>query len=195
MAEDVATPLLTVPDIQASSSPDVFQGVAATSVGSIFFPDTILSVAVTVAFSHLGQLKEQPIVIDSFPETGFNPAPFQGSASVTLNGEAKLTPLPSGMPATGSAGVQGEVAFSYKYSPAYASVTSGFASAHAFWIFKRTQDRYPVGEIPLKLLVAVPKSNQRRNLSLDFDVAARFSGSWWREGMTIASFTSSVRLP
>lgn len=157
-----------------------------------FIPD---AVDITLAFSGLSQLKQQPIVIDSFPETGFNPGAFQGSASVTLTSEAKFAPLPIETLGKVAAGAQINAGLAYKYAPAYANVVSGFGSAHAFWQFKRTQDKYPVGEIPIKLLIALPKSYTKRALSMDFDVRTRFSGAWWKTGLTVATFTSVVTLP
>lgn len=237
MAEGVAVPMLTVPDLQTSASPSVFEGVEGGSAGAIYFPDTILSfsvesaegdgqkiidqwskshrfiimpikisvapkdgfipeaVDVTASFSGIGQLKQQPIVIDSFPATGFNPSAFQGDASLKLNGEAKFAPVPTGTPVSAGAGAEGTVGLSYKYAPAYANVVSGFASGHAFWQFHRTQEKYPIGEIPMKLLVAVPKSYAKPALIITFDVKARFSGSWWKNGLTMATFVSSVTLP
>ena len=83
----------------------------------------------------------------------------------------------------------------FDYTPAYANVTSGFASGHAFWQYERTQDQYPVGEIPMKLLVAVPNTYREKELTLRFDVRVRFSRSWWKRGMAVASYPTVVALP
>lgn len=235
MANQVSVPMLTATDIQASVAPEIFQGVSETSVGAIFFPETILTVLIdrlegegekiiqqwskshafvlvpfsigirpaedripervefTAAFSGLGELGRQPIVIDTFPETGFKPSAFKGSAELKVNAEGKFEPLPIGTRA--SAGANVDASLSYTYSPAYANVVSGFASAHAFWQFSRTQSDYPIGEIPVKLLLAVPKSFSEATMTVDFDVKARFSGDWWSGGQVVAAYSSLLLLP
>lgn len=149
-------------------------------------------VDVTAAFGGLGKLTRQPIIIDSFPRTGFKPASFSGSGEVRIASGVQFE-LVTGGPA--KAGVEANAAFKFNYAPAYADIISGFASAHAFWQFSRTQEQYPVGAIPMKLLVVIPQTFKSDSLTLNFDVKVRFSGSWWTRGRAIASFKTIVRLP
>lgn len=146
---------------------------------------------VAAGFTGLGQLTNQPIILDTFPKTGFKPGAVTGSGEVKIDGNLQIKPLPTGT----SVGAQANAALKFNYTPAYANVISGFASGHAFWQYERTQDQYPVGEIPMKLLIAVPNTYSEKELILRFDVRARFSRKWWVRGMAVASYPTVVALP
>ena len=154
-------------------------------------------VNVVSAFSGIGELSRQPIIIDLFPKTGFKPANFSGSGEVRVSSGVQLEPMPlPNVPAvTAKAGLETNAAFKFNYAPAYANIISGFASGNAFWRFTRTQDNYPVGEIPMKLLIALPQTVGSDSVILKFDITAAFSGPWWRTGKVIASFQTVIRVP
>jgi hypothetical protein len=148
------------------------------------------SLTLTVTFPGVGALTKQPIIIDCFPKTGFSAAPFSGSADLKLTGDLKFAPNPAG-----SAGTSAEAAMSYKYAPNYANVVSGNGSGSAFWQFTRTQAKYPVGELPLKLVVAVPNQMVIPGMNLTADVKLVYSGSWWTTGTSVGSFRAHVSYP
>lgn len=148
------------------------------------------SVDVTLAFADAGDLTRQPIVLDVFPSNGFKKAPFEGSASVAVTAKGGLEPS-----SAAGAAAEAKAGFSYTYAPAYADVASGFGSASAFWRFNRTQDAYPIGEIPMKMLIAAPRALKERALVANFDVRAAFSGWFFSGGAATASFTTAMILP
>lgn len=143
-------------------------------------------VEVSLSLDGGGDLTQSPIITGIFPPNGFRKSAFQGEASLGISAGGELVE---------SLGGKAEIGLSYSYAPAYASVFSGFATAHAFWQFSRTQDSYPVGDIPLKLLLVVPKGMQGQELIADFDVKVQFSGGLFARGAIAAHFTSVFALP
>ncbi len=143
-------------------------------------------VDVALSLAEPQDLALQPIVIDVFPPNGFKKAAFQGSAGLEIGAGGSFQ---------GAATAKANAAFNYTYAPAYANVFSGFGSTHAFWQFNRAQDSYPIGNIPLKLLVVVPRKLQEPELIGDFDVAVNFGGSFWSGDSVRAQFTTLVSLP
>lgn len=143
-------------------------------------------VDVALSLAELRDLALQPIFIDVFPPNGFKRAAFQGSLGLEVSGSGNFRSIAS---------AQGNAAFNYTYAPAYANVFSGFGSTHAFWQFRRTQDSYPVGDIPMKLLVIVPRKLPDTELIGDFDVAVDFGGSFFSGGSVTARFKALVSLP
>jgi hypothetical protein len=148
------------------------------------------SFSLTVTFPGIGALTRQPIVIDCFPKTGFDAAAFSGSAELKLDGDLKFAPGP-----VGSVGSSVNAALAYKYAPNYANVVSGNGSGSAFWQFTRTQTNYPVGELSLKLVVAVPIQMVTAGMNMTADARIGYSGRWWATGTTITSFRSHVSYP
>lgn len=158
----------------------------APAPGSV--PDRV---DVALAFAGLGQLNRQPLVIDTFPKTGFAPAPFSGKAEVKVGADMKFEA--AGV-ATPSAGV--DASLSYSYAPAYANVIAGYGSGSAFWQFVRTQDKYPVGNIPMKLVIAVPKAAAAQPLTASVDARVEYPGGWFSgKGLSVASFRMRIALP
>jgi hypothetical protein len=148
-------------------------------------------VDISLAFPSLGQLNRQPLVIDTFPKTGFALAPFSGKAEVKVGADLKFV---AAAPVTPTAGANASL--SYSYAPAYANVIAGYGSGSAFWQFMRTQDKYPVGDIPMKVIVAVPKSAATQALTLSVDTRVEYPGGWLsRRGLSIASFRMRVAMP
>lgn len=148
------------------------------------------SLSLTVTFPGVGALTKQPIVIDCFPKTGFDAAAFSGSAELKLDSDLKFSPGP-----VGSVGSSANAALTYKYAPNYANVVSGNGSGSAFWQFTRTQANYPVGELSLKLVVAVPVQMVAAGMNMAADARIDYSGRWWTTGTTITSFRSHVSYP
>lgn len=146
-------------------------------------------VDVLLAFEDLGDFRRQPIINDVFPPNGFKRSPFQGEASLKVSSQGGFIHA-SGVGAEAEAAVE----FSYSYTPAYANVVSGSASGHAFWQFSRTQDSYPIGNIPMKLLLIVPRAYEEPQLVAHFDVDVNFDGNFFTGGSVTASFSSIVVL-
>jgi len=96
-----------------------------------------------------------------------------------------------------TAGATTNASLAYKYAPSYANVVSGYGSGSAFWQFIRTQDTYPVGDIPLKLVVAVPKGRPAgQPLIVTMDVRVEYAGGWVKpKGLSIASLRTRINLP
>jgi hypothetical protein len=147
------------------------------------------SVIVNAAFRNTGQLPKQPIIIDIFPATGFKQQPFQGSASLGVGADLKFAGT---LPANANASV--EAALKYTYAPAFANVQSGYASSGSFWQFVATQAEQPVGQLPLKLTVGIPRTMTASSLSLAVDVTVNFGSSWWGDEIR-TSFLTEVLLP
>lgn len=143
-------------------------------------------VDVSLALDSGGDLSQSPLITGIFPPNGFRKSAFQGEASLGVSAGGELVE---------GVGGEAKLGLSYSYAPAYASVFSGFASAHAFWQFSRTQDSYPVGDIPMKLLLVLPKAVQSRELIADFDVKVQFTGGIFARGAIVARFTSVFVLP
>jgi len=143
-------------------------------------------VDVTLALESSTSLNKQPALIDVFPPNGFHRAPFEGKAGLEVGAEGTLTK---------AASAKANFAFSYTYSPAYANVVSGIGSTHAFWQYRRTQDNYPVGEIPMKLLMVVPRNYKSAEIIGYFDVNVDFGGSFFIGKSARAQFTSVIALP
>lgn len=144
------------------------------------------SVDVSLALDGLGDLTRSPVITGIFPPNGFKKSAFQGETNLSVSAGSKLVE-----------GVSAEVGIglSYKYSPAYASVFAGFATTHAFWRFSRTQESYPVGGIPMKLLLVVPKTYDEDEIIGDFDVKVEFGGSIFSRGAIVSNFTTIFALP
>jgi hypothetical protein len=147
------------------------------------------SVVINAAFRNQGDASKQPIIIDVFPTTGFKPGPLTAEASVGVGADLKFT---GAAPASADASLKG--ALSYKYTPSFANVQSGYSSTGCFWQFTATQDQQPVGSLPLKLTVAIPRSFKAPSIALTFDVLASLGGSWFGDDVR-ASFISEVLLP
>ncbi len=146
---------------------------------------------VSVMFPGLGQMDRQPLVIDVFPKTGFKKAAVEGKAEVKLGADLKFAEIG---PVSASGGTNASL--SYTYAPAYANVISGYGSGSAFWQFSRTQDQYPVGDIPIKLIIAVPKSHSSQPLTVTMDARVEYPGGWFRhKGLSVASFRTRIELP
>lgn len=149
------------------------------------------SVVINAAFRNTGQAAKQPIIIDIFPATGFKAEPLTGTATASIGVGADLK-FGDKLPANANASVKG--ALSYTYNPAFANVQSGYASSASFWQFAATQDQQPIGALPLKLTVGVPRTVDQNSLSLAIDVVAKFGSAWWGDEVR-ASFLSEVMLP
>jgi len=147
------------------------------------------SVVINAGFRNLGQLPKQPIIIDQFPATGFKAEPFSGSVSIGIGGDLKYAGT---APANAEASVK--AALNYTYAPAFANVQSGFASSSSYWTFVATQDKQPVGSLPLKLTVGIPRKITAASWSLAIDVVAAFGSTWWGDEVR-ATFVTEVRLP
>ncbi len=143
-------------------------------------------VDVTLALETSASLDKQLTLIDVFPPNGFHKAPFEGKAGLEIGAEGKLAQV---------AKAKTNLAFSYSYSPAYANVVSGLGSTHAFWQYRRTQENYPIGEIPMKLIVVVPRSYKSNEIIGKFDVNVDFGGSFFVGKSARAQFASIIALP
>jgi hypothetical protein len=146
-------------------------------------------VVINAAFSNNGQTLRQPIIIDAFPTTGFKPGPLTAEASVGVGADLKF-----GGAAPANADASLKAALSYKYAPSFANIQSGYSSTGCFWQFTATQDQQPVGSLPLKMTVAIPRSLKVSSLALSFDVVASVGSSWFGDKVR-ASFVSEVLLP
>jgi len=148
-------------------------------------------VDLAVAFSGLGQMDRQPLVIDAFPKTGFVASELTGKAEVKLGADLKFTEVGIANAGGGASG-----SLSYTYAPAYANVVCGYGSGSAFWQFNRTQDKYPVGDIPIKLVIAAPKGRRDQTLTATIDARVEYPGGWFRpKGLSVASFHTRIALP
>ena len=148
------------------------------------------AVNVTMALADIGQPRRQSIVHDIFPATRFKKAPASGSVALAVNAEGKFHFVPN---LNGS--MDANVAFAYVYSPAYAQVLSGKGSGHAFWKFSSSQDSYPAGDIPLKVVLAVPRTYNERELVATFDVRVDFSRKFLWGDFATANFETLFQLP
>jgi hypothetical protein len=146
-------------------------------------------VDVSMAFSGLGTMEKQPLVIDVFPQTGFTPGPVSAMGELKLGADLKFQ---QGF-ANASAGAN--AALMFKYAPTFPSVISGFGSGTAFWQLVKTQERQPVGGLPLKLIVACPIANLGKDLLLTTDVRVQYEGPWWTSGLSVASFRTKISFP
>jgi hypothetical protein len=136
-------------------------------------------------------MDKQPLIIDVFPKTGFAAGNLTGKAEVKVGADLKFG---ESSPATATGGANASLA--YNYAPSYANVISGFGSGSAFWQFTRTQTAYPVGDIPLKLIVAVPKGMTARSLTASMDVRVEYSGGWLQaKGLSVAAIRTRIELP
>ncbi|WP_398472145.1 hypothetical protein [Tardiphaga sp.] len=149
---------------------------------------TPVRVDISMAFAGLGAMDKQPLVIDVFPETGFTPGPVAATGEARIGGDLKFqSPL-----ATASTGANASVTF--KYAPSFPTVIAGFGSGSAFWQFMKSQERQPVGGMPLKLIVACPIP-VGKSLVLTTDVRVAYEGEWWKKGLSVASFRTKVAFP
>jgi hypothetical protein len=146
-------------------------------------------VDISLAFSGLGSMGRQPLIIDVFPQTGFAPSAVSAKGELKLGGDLKFQPGVVGATAGGN------VALAFNYAPSFASVVSGFGSGTAFWQLVKTQDKQPLGGLPLKLVVACPIANLSKDLILTTDIRIEYAGSWWTTGLSIATFRSKVSFP
>ena len=153
-------------------------------------PGSAKSLVVNAAFRNTGQTAKQPIIIDIFPSTAFKAGSVSGSASasVGLGSDLKF-----GGAAPVSADASVKAALSYAYAPAFANVQTGYSSSACFWQFIATQSEQPVGTLPLKLTVGVPRSYASSSIALTFDILASFGG-WFGDELR-ASFVAEVLLP
>lgn len=149
------------------------------------------NVVINAAFRNAGQTAKQPIILDIFPATGFKPLPLSGNVSASIGVGSDLK-FGGAVPASAKASVK--AALSYTYAPAFANVQSGYASTASFWQFAATRAEQPVGNLPLKLTVAMPRSITARSIAMSFDVVASFGGSWFDDEVR-ATFVAEVLLP
>ena len=134
--------------------------------------------------------RSQLMIHDLFPSTRFRKAPMSGSVALRVNGRAKFELMPK---ADGT--IEGDIGLTYTYSPAYADVLSGNGSSHAFWKFSRTQESSPVGNIPMKVILAIPKVYKENEIVGRFDVRVEFPG-WMAWGNSVtANFETLFQLP
>lgn len=148
------------------------------------------SVIINATFRNIGQLSKQPIIVDIFPGTGFKAEPIKGEASASIGVGADLK-FGSAPPANASASAK--AALSYTYNPAFANVQTGFASSAGFWQFVATQQEQPVGALPLKLTVGIPRAASGPSVTLAVDAVVKFGSAWWGDEVR-ASFVSEVLL-
>ncbi len=148
------------------------------------------SLVVNAAFRNTGQTAKQPIIIDIFPSTAFKAGPVSGSASASVGLGSDLK-FGGAAPVNADASVK--AALSYAYAPAFANVQTGYSSSACFWQFIATQSEQPVGTLPLKLTVGVPRSYASSSIALTFDILASFGG-WFGDELR-ASFVAEVLLP
>jgi hypothetical protein len=146
-------------------------------------------VDVSVSFAGLGSMSRQPLVIDVFPPTGFVPGPVNVKGELKLGGDLKF------QQGVADATAGGNVAMTVNYAPSFPSVISGWGSGTAFWQLVKTQDKQPVGGLPLKLVVASPISNLGKDLILTTDVRVQYAGAWWTTGLSVGSFRTKVEFP
>jgi hypothetical protein len=146
-------------------------------------------VNISMAFSGLGAMDKQPLVVDVFPQTGFTPGPVSATGEVKLGGDLKF------QQGVGNASAGANASLVFKYAPNFPSVIAGFGSGTAFWELSKTQDRQPVGGVPLKLTVACPLLNVGKALIITTDVRIEYEGPWWTTGLSVASFRSKVNFP
>ena len=133
-------------------------------------------VAVGAQFRSIGEAAEQPVILDVFPATAFVPANASGEVALAVTPELKLS-----HPMVGSLGIGGKAAISLAWKPGNAKIVSGHSDATAFWQFEAQQDWWPVGQLPLTLLLAVPKGVATARLALD--VRAELSGGLFKAGV------------
>lgn len=146
-------------------------------------------VDISVAFSGLGAMDKQPLIVDVFPRTEFT----QGA--ISAQGELKLDADLKFQQGIAEASVGSKGGLSYNYAPHFPNVVSGFGSGTAFWQLVKTQQKQPVGGLPLKLIVASPIATTGKSLILTTDVRVQYQGSWWTTGLSVASFRSKVSFP
>ncbi len=115
-------------------------------------------VYVNLAFSGLGQLTKQPLIIDIFPQKEFTPGPVGANVELSLDSDLKFNRV------IGGADADAKGTLVVKYASSYADIISGFGSATAFWQFAVTQTTQPTGNLPLKLVVACPVGMLGKNL-------------------------------
>lgn len=132
-------------------------------------------VAVGAQFRSIGEAAEQPVILDAFPATAFVPANASGEVALAVTPELKLS-----HPMVGSLGIGGKAAMALSWKPGNAKIVSGHSDATAFWQFEAQQDWWPVGQLPLTLLLAVPKGVTTSRLALD--VRAELSGGLFAVG-------------
>ena len=147
-------------------------------------------VDVTMALNNIGKPTQQPIVYDLFPTSRFKTSSLSGSVGLKINLKAKFETVRQ---IDGGGVLYGGL--DYSYASAYADVLSGKGSGHAFWKFSRTQDSYPAGDIPLKIVLAVPKTYQENALVATFDVHIKFPNLILFDDFVIARFESLLQLP
>jgi len=146
-------------------------------------------VDVSIAFSGLGSLGRQPLIIDVFPQTGFTQGKISAKGEVKLGGDLKF------QQGVVDATTGANAALTFNYAPSFASVVSGFGSGTAFWQLVKTQDKQPLGGLPLKLVVACPIAILSKELILTADVRVQYAGPWWTAGLSVATFRSKIAIP
>jgi hypothetical protein len=81
------------------------------------------------------------------------------------------------------------------YAPAFANVVSGFGSGTAFWRFQRSQQTYPVGDLPLRVIAAVPLARLGQAIPVVIDLRLILSGPWLGTGEVNAVARPRVLFP
>jgi hypothetical protein len=147
------------------------------------------SVKVNVTFRGPAGLPRQPMIVDIFPQNAFKAAPFQGEASLGVGADFKFSGV---APANAEGSLK--AALSYKYAPAFANVQSGYAASTGYWQFAASQSEQPVGGLPLKLTVGIPRQDQPKSVVLAIDVVASFGPAWWDDPVR-AAVLAEVLLP
>lgn len=148
------------------------------------------SVSVFLALPNIGQPTRQAIVLDVFPATRFEPSSLKGSVTVGITGDAKFRVGP-----TAAVGSGAKAAVTYTYSPFYAKVLSTKASGHASWQFSGGQRSHPVGDLAMKLILAVPRSYKEKVMLATLDVEVVFPRYIVRDDTVVARFETEIQLP
>ncbi|MEM8630741.1 MAG: hypothetical protein AAGF74_05865 [Pseudomonadota bacterium] len=144
------------------------------------------SVDIALSLEAFGGLAQRPLILGVFPPNGFKKGPFEGSLGVELGADGSLQSV---------ATAKANVAFNYTYAPAYADVAAGFASGHAFWTYRRSQESYPIGDIPMKLVLVVPATYPEDAVVARFDVRVDFGGTLFWDKSAQGYFSSVIELP
>jgi len=134
-------------------------------------------VSIGLQFRSIGTASEQPVILDVHPPTEFRPAATTGEASVTVTPELRL-----GAPGAASLGIAGSGSLTTRWQPGVPKIISGHGDATAFWEFESRQDWWPVGRLPMTILLAVPKETSEARLGLD--VRVELVGGAFRSGAT-----------
>ena len=147
-------------------------------------------VNVTLALSDIGLPARQSIIHDIFPATRFINSPLSASVALDISSKGKFK-LASNL----SSGLNAEAGLTYKYNSVYANVVSGKASGNAFWQFSQTQDSFPAGDIPMKIILAVPNTYNDNAILVKFDVSVEFTKIFVLSDTVVATFEAQLQLP